>query len=101
MSHAIDFKWDIWYPLLGSTLWQKASTSDSQVHCKNLFVNELAQVGSINLRANTFVIWFVGITNERYEELRSGAGAPLSEFVDLDVEAVIREAKKRRVASAK
>ena len=36
-----------------------------------------------------------------YEELRSGAGAPLSEFVDLDVEAVIREAKKRRVASAK
>ena len=36
-----------------------------------------------------------------YEELRSGAGAPLSEFVALDVEAVIREAKKRRVASAK
>lgn len=36
-----------------------------------------------------------------YEELRLGAGAPLSEFVDLDVEAVIREAKKRRVASAK
>jgi antitoxin ParD1/3/4 len=36
-----------------------------------------------------------------YEELRSGAGAPLSEFVALDVEAVIRKAKKRRVASAK
>lgn len=36
-----------------------------------------------------------------YEELRLGAEAPLSEFVDLDVEAVIREAKKRRVASAK
>ena len=112
MSHAIDFKWDIWYPLLGSTLWQKASTSDSQVHCKNLFVNELAQVGPSGLyqSASEYIRDLVRRDYEReeenrgealYEELRSGAGAPLSEFVALDVEAVIREAKKRRVSSAK
>lgn len=36
-----------------------------------------------------------------YEELRAGTAAPASEFVTLDVEAVIREAKKRRGDSAK
>lgn len=36
-----------------------------------------------------------------YEELRAGAGAPMSEFVALDVEAVIREAKTRRGDSAR
>lgn len=31
-----------------------------------------------------------------YQELKAGAGAPASEFVSLDVEAVIRAAKERR-----